>query len=86
MYKSIEPCPDDKTNLSRSKKSGFLGLNFKKSSKRVKATVAAPSGRPGCPELASLIAVAEITLTALTAKIITTISAFSQEKTKNLIT
>ena len=51
-YKSIEPCPADKINLSLFNQLGFLGLNFKKYLNKIVTTSAIPIGIPGCPELA----------------------------------
>ena len=51
-YKSIEPCPADKTNLSLLSQLGLFGLNFKKYLNKIVTTSAIPIGIPGCPELA----------------------------------
>ena len=51
-YRSIDPCPADKTNRSRLIHSGLLGSNFKKFLKRTAHTSAIPMGIPGCPEFA----------------------------------
>ena len=48
----MEPCPADRTSLSRSGQSGSLGSNFRKCENRTVATSAIPIGIPGCPELA----------------------------------
>ena len=63
-YSSIDPCPADKTNLSLLSQSGFFPLWFI-FVHNVNAIVAAPSGRPGCPEFDFCIASADKTLIAL---------------------
>ena len=51
-YSSIEACPFDSTNRSRSHQPGFPGLNLSTSRQSTSATSASPMGAPGWPELA----------------------------------
>ena len=62
LYRSIEPCPALKTNLSRLIQSGCLFDTFKKFLYKTTPISAIPSGIPGCPEFALSTAAAERTL------------------------
>ena len=61
----MDPCPADKTNLSRLSQLGFFGLNFRKFLYKTVTTSAIPIGIPGCPELAFCTASIDKNLIAL---------------------
>ena len=65
---SIEPCPAERTNRSRSAQSGCCGSNLRNFVNNTYAKSAQPIGNPGCPEFAACTPSAERMRIVLTAR------------------
>ncbi len=76
-YKSIDPCPLDKTNLSLLNQLGLFGLCFRNSLHSIVAISAIPIGAPGCPEFALLTASRLKNLIAFASVLLFTASPFN---------
>ena len=76
-YKSIDPCPLERTNLSLLNQFGLFGLCLRNSLHRIVAMSAIPMGAPGCPEFALLTASKLKNLIALANVLLFTPSPFN---------